>query len=87
MAGRTPALQQNLQSSEKSQHFKEEHNIYYSREVAVLKVTQKVVHVQRSFYQGNWDAELIPMDIIHPDTISCGMHDSKAYLDLHSFTF
>ena len=27
MAGQTPALQQNLQSSEKSQHFKEKHNI------------------------------------------------------------
>ena len=27
VAGQTPALQQNLQSSEKSQHFKEKHNI------------------------------------------------------------
>ena len=27
MAGQTPALQQNWQSSEKSQHFKEKHNI------------------------------------------------------------
>ena len=27
MAGQTPALQQNLQSTEKSQHIKEKHNI------------------------------------------------------------
>ena len=27
MAGQTPALQQNLQSSEKAQYFKEKHNI------------------------------------------------------------
>ena len=29
MAGRTPGLQQNQQSSEKSQYFKEKHNIYF----------------------------------------------------------
>ena len=75
MAGRTPALQQNWQSSEKSQHFKEKTTIFNKHPVGALRIFVHTPSIHRFLNKNKATKSSINSPVLITKVIVCICND------------